>query len=169
MIREEDIREFQKIIGRTKYEQEDEEGEEEEEEVSDGNDAIFEDEDAPEDLAVKRSQPVTVSGNTLIIYITAAFGMIFLLTVVIGVGVFFYEGHEKNQANRNKNDGKGGDNFKSSQIWRFPGYRPLITDPEPHEAHIRVWGVRTAVPPEPYMFYYYYQMYTHLFEDEEYC
>lgn len=77
----------------------------------------------------------------------------------------FIYGHTEGESPKiDKKNGNDNFNLKSSQIWRFPGYKPLITDPD-KDSKIKVWGVRTAVPPEPNLDLYFYYMYPEMFEE----
>lgn len=159
MIREEDIREFQEIIeGRNSYDSEIEGNNNEEfdldDEFLDAHEGMLEEDE-------EESSSKQVSGNTLVLFITGTFGLTFLIFLIVLVLTFIYGLRDGENVRSNKKNGN--DNLKSSQIWRFPGYKPLVTDPK--DSKVKVWGVRTAVPPEPCLDLYFYFMYPEMFEE----
>lgn len=145
MIKEEDIREFHGIIARRTVESElDDDGKVQ---YEDDNEEFTEDEfvDTYENGNSQDGQLKNIPGNTLILYLAGIFGLIIVISVIIGAFIYIYNSTKKGDTFSDKID----NDTQFSRTWNFPGYQYLITDPEPHEEHIKVWFVRTAVPPQP--------------------
>lgn len=139
MIREDEIREFQEIIGgrRDDYETESIHS------IFDRNDELpGEFEDASEQKEVKADNP-----NTVILLITGILGLVFVVSVFIGAIMYIYM--------KNESDGGQSNKSKPSQSLKIPGIEHLVTDPTPEEK-IKVWCVRSAVPPSPRLGEYHY-------------
>lgn len=137
MIREDEIREFQEIIGGRNQDSETRNCEKEQE--------YFEVvEDAPEG-EIKTDNP-----SPIILFITGILGLAFVASVFLGAIMYIYLEHGgSEQAKTNYT--------KPSQSLKIPGIEFLVTDPHPDEygKRIKVWCVRTAVPPTPQIGDYY--------------
>ena len=173
MIREEEIREFQEIIGiigrRAALNSDVEEDDDFHETYPYDNEDFIDarEEEYGEDRnANANSYASDISGNTLILYITTTFGLIFLASVIFGVLMFVYGAPSVVKDKKEIKNSNDNSNSDSSKQWRMPGYRKIITDPDAGEENIRVWGIRTALPPKPYTLYLYYRLHPEDFKDE---
>lgn len=134
MIREDEIREFQEIIGTF---QPDSDREQVLEDVS----IDQEQEDAAEEqVEIKSSGP-----NNAILLVTGIIGLVFFFSVFIGATTYIYSIQIKEVKHP-----------EPVQNLKIPGIEGLITDPLPEgpETKIKVWGVGTAEPPESLVFDY---------------
>lgn len=139
MIREDEIREFQEIIGGRRDDSETESIHS----IFDKNEELAEEfEDASVEKEVKTDSP-----NTVILLITGILGLVFVASVFIGAIIYIYM--------KNESDGSQSNKSKPSQSLKIPGIEHLVTDPTPEEK-IKVWCVRSAVPPSPRLGKYYY-------------
>lgn len=133
MIREDEIREFQEIIG-TYQADSDEENEIIEDQIED---AV----ETEETIEEKTDNP-TIS----ILFITGIFGLAFFFSVFIGTVLYIYA----IQITEEKLSKTG----KPAQNLKIPGIERLFTDPpaEGPDSKIKVWVVCTAIPPRPVIF-----------------
>jgi len=146
MIREEDIREFHEII----------EGRIDDYEIQSVYSILNRDdnflekfEDTLVEKEVKSENP-----STIILLITGILGLVFVASVFIGAIMYIYMKNEVDENQLNKS--------KPSQSLKIPGIESLVTDPIPDDSgkRIKVWCVRTAIPPEPRL-----GEYDHLFSE----
>lgn len=142
MIREDEIREFQEIVGGRIDDSENisihsifNRSEHFSDEVND---------DAQPEQKVKMDNP-----STVILFITGILGLIFAVSVFIGAVMYIYLKHEVEGSNQNKS--------KPAQSLKIPGIEFLVTDPVHDDSgkRIKVWCVRTAIPPPPQIGDYY--------------
>lgn len=146
MIREEDIREFHEIfVGRT----EDFELGSVHSTVDKNEEIVDEFDDAPVEKEIKSETP-----SSVILLITGILGLVFVATVFIGAIMYIYMKNEVEESRLNKSN--------PSQSLKIPGIESLVTDPIPDDSgkRIKVWCVRTAIPPEPRI-----GEYSHLFSE----
>lgn len=133
MIQDEEIREFQEIVGSFHPYSEDEQ-------------VIIQDKSNKETV-VNNSEKNLKIPNVMILLISSLFGILFFFSILIGTVLYVYprEDTEVKVINRNP-----------IQNLKIPGIEKLITDPFPEgpETKIKVWGVGTAVPPESIIFDY---------------
>lgn len=136
MISEDEIREFQEIIG-GRYDDSDNLSVTS---IVNRNDEYLSEEfeDAQEELEVKKENP-----STVILLITGILGLVFAASVFFGAIMYIYMKYETDESFLNKS--------KPSQSLKIPGIESLVTDPIPDDSgkRIKVWCVRTAVPPTP--------------------
>lgn len=142
MIREDEIREFHEIIG----------GRTDDSEIislhsimnrSDQFAQDFEG-DAQDEQTAKSENP-----STVILLITGILGLTFAVTVFIGAIMYIYLKHGSDGENLSKS--------KPAHSLKIPGIEFLLTDPIPDDSgkRIKVWCVRTAIPPPPQIGDYY--------------
>jgi hypothetical protein len=142
MIREDEIREFQEIIGgRT----------DDSENISmhsifDRSERLSEE---VEDDAQVEQKAKTDNPSTVILFITGILGLTFVVTVFIGAVMYIYLKPGSDDSNSNKS--------KPAQSLKIPGIESLVTDPVSDDSgkRIKVWCVRTAIPPPPQIGDYY--------------
>ena len=139
MIREDEIREFQEIIGTFQPDSE--------EEPVIENDAIEQQQESQDSIEVHVDVKPEIP-NIKILFITGLFGLVFFLSVFFGTILYIYSNQIKEMKNQKTP--------KPSQNLKIPGIERLITDPYPEgpETKIKVWGVGTAIPPEPLIYDY---------------
>lgn len=142
MIQEAEIREFRDIIdGRSHdFDQElfDDDIQDDDNDNDNENENEFIGEESGDAPEVKKE-----STNTTILFVTGIAGLIFFISVFIGALTYIYLKYDTNTPNSA--------NPKSSQSLKIPGLESLVTDPIPDGSgkRIKVWCVRTAVPPTP--------------------
>ena len=133
MIREDEIREFQEIIGGRQIDSDNE-----------SLHSIFDrNEELPEkefDDTLEGKDFTTGNSNSIILLITGILGLIFVVSVFIGAVMYIYMKNDSESRILNKT--------KPSQTLKIPGIENLVTDPK-SEDRIKVWCVRSAVPPSP--------------------
>lgn len=133
MIREDEIREFQDIIdggfNDDGFEAELEDVENEEEDFAEN-----------EEFAELKKE----SANTTILFVTGIAGLIFFIAVLIGALTYIYFKYDT--------PATGAINSKVTHSLKIPGIDDsLVTDPIPDGSgkRVKVWCIRTAVPPTP--------------------
>lgn len=137
MIREDEIREFQEILGTFQGS----DSEEEETEI-----IPEQTQDASEEAPVEMKSADT--GNMSILFIVGLSGLVFFISVVIGTIVYIYIIQIKEA-----NDLKA---TKPANNLKIPGIEKLFTDPpkEGPNSKIKVWVVGKGTPPPPLIYNY---------------
>lgn len=137
ILQEENIREFQEIInGKCSTPSE-----------NSNNKEMEETENLKSKQKLKEKQKK--DNQTIILFLTSAIGLFFLATILIWTLLYIYL--SQGRASRNLNS------KTPAQTLKVPGIEGLVMDPYPDQ-RIKVWALRTAVPPTAiigdYSFYF---------------